>query len=104
MRVDHNTFITCLYQTGYSVVSACVVALRWNDKPSSQTSNRLISQRGEGLIFLLAIALSGFVAGVLFRYSFSFIFMIVAAVVAILSAVALYLRQVSNKFDFTCLV
>ncbi|PIN22789.1 Amino acid transporter, partial [Handroanthus impetiginosus] len=80
--------------TGYSVVSACVVALRWKDKTSSQVSDRRISTRGEGIICLLTIACCGFDAGVLFRFGASFVYLILVAVIAILAAAALYLRQV----------
>ncbi|XP_057805505.1 cationic amino acid transporter 9, chloroplastic-like [Salvia miltiorrhiza] len=80
--------------TGYSVVSACVVTLRWKDKSSSQISSKRISGRGEGIICLCTIACSGFAAGALFRIEASFIFITLAAVIAVLSAAALYLRQV----------
>ncbi|KAL8500409.1 hypothetical protein ACS0TY_020125 [Phlomoides rotata] len=80
--------------TGYSVVSACVVSLRWKDKISNETSGRWISKRAEGIINLLAIACCGFAAGLLFRFGASFVFLIVASVIAIFSAAALYLRQV----------
>ncbi|KAL3833069.1 hypothetical protein ACJIZ3_007805 [Penstemon smallii] len=89
--------------TGYSVVSACVVSLRWKDKTSSQASTRFISNRAEGIICLLAIACFGFAAGVLFRYGASFIFLIVAAIFAIISAAFLYLRQVyTDPPGFSC--
>lgn len=87
--------LICLFQTGYSVVSACVVTLRWMDKPASQVSTRWISQRAEGIIFLLTIACCGFAAGVFYRFGASFVFMILATVIAICCAAALYLRQVS---------
>ncbi|KAL0464576.1 UNVERIFIED_CONTAM: Cationic amino acid transporter 9, chloroplastic [Sesamum latifolium] len=89
--------------TGYSVVSACVVRLRWEDETSSQASTKLISSRAEGIIYLLAIACCGFTAGVLFRFGASFIFLIVAAVIGILSAAALYVRQVhTSPTGFSC--
>lgn len=77
------------------MVSACVVTLRWKDKSSSQVSTRRTSGRGEGIICLCAIACSGFAAGALFRFEASFVFITLAAVVAVLSVAALYLRQVS---------
>ncbi|PIN20686.1 Amino acid transporter [Handroanthus impetiginosus] len=83
--------------TGYSVVSACVVTLHWTDKTSSRASTKWISNRAEGLIYLLAIASCGFAAGVLFRFDASFVFLIVVAVIAIFSAIALCLRQVYAK-------
>lgn len=86
-----------LFQTGYSVVSACVVTMRWKDTASSQASVRRISSRAEGIIYILAIACCGFAAGLIYRFDASFIFLIVAAVIAICSAAALYMRQVSSK-------
>lgn len=86
-----------LFQTGYSVVSACVVSLRWKDKIPDRASTRWISKRTEGIINLLAIACCGFAAGALFRFGASFVFLIVATVMAIFSAAALYLRQVSQN-------
>ncbi|KAK4411208.1 Cationic amino acid transporter 9, chloroplastic [Sesamum angolense] len=89
--------------TGYSVVSACVVRLRWKDETSSQGSTKLISSRVEGITYLLAIACCGFTAGVLFRFGASFIFLIVAAVIGILSAAALYVRHVhTSPPGFSC--
>ncbi|KAL8555810.1 hypothetical protein ACS0TY_003572 [Phlomoides rotata] len=79
--------------TGYSVVSACVVSLRWNDK----TSSGRISSRTEGIICLSTIACCGFAAGVFFRFGASFVFIILATVIAIFSGAALYLRQVYTK-------
>ncbi|KAL3516874.1 hypothetical protein ACH5RR_023776 [Cinchona calisaya] len=80
--------------TGYSVVSACVVTLRWKDKHTSQVSTRWISNRGEGFIYLVTIAACGFATGVLYRFGASFVFLIVAAVIAILAACALHFQQV----------
>ncbi|KAK6119295.1 hypothetical protein DH2020_046961 [Rehmannia glutinosa] len=80
--------------TGYSVVSACVVTMRWKDKTSSQSSHRWISNRAEGIIYLLAIACCGFAAGVLFRFDASYFFLIVPSFIAIVSVAALCLRQV----------
>ncbi|KAL3634013.1 hypothetical protein CASFOL_021067 [Castilleja foliolosa] len=53
-----------LFNMGYSVVSACVVTMRWKAKTSSQVSTRWISNRTEGILYLLAIACCGFAAGV----------------------------------------
>ncbi|KAL0425774.1 UNVERIFIED_CONTAM: Cationic amino acid transporter 9, chloroplastic [Sesamum radiatum] len=98
-----DPWVNGLFQTGYSVVSACVVRLRWKDETSSQASTKLISSRAEGIIYLLAIACCGFTAGVLFRFGASFIFLIVAAVIGILSAAALYVRQVhTSPPGFSC--
>ncbi|CAA0813258.1 Cationic amino acid transporter 9- chloroplastic [Striga hermonthica] len=80
--------------TGYSVVSACVVSLRWKDKTPSRAYSGSISKRAEGIICLLAVAFCGFAAGVLFRYDASFVYLLLAAAIAIFSAAALHLRQV----------
>ncbi|KAH6812185.1 cationic amino acid transporter 9 [Perilla frutescens var. frutescens] len=89
--------------TGYSVVSACVVTLRWKDKCSSQASSRSISKRGEGIICLCTIACCGFAAGALFRFDASFLFITLAAVIAVFSGAALYLRQVyTDPPGFSC--
>lgn len=82
-------------QTGYSVVSACVVTLRWKDKATSQVSARWISSKQEGIICLIVIALCGFFTGLCYRFNAQVAFMIVAAIVAILSAGSLQYRQVS---------
>ncbi|GFQ06548.1 cationic amino acid transporter 9 chloroplastic [Phtheirospermum japonicum] len=63
-------------------------------KTSSQLSTRWMSNRAEGIIYLLAIACCGFAAGVLFRYDASYYFLIVPSLLAIVSAAALCLRQV----------
>ncbi|KAL7120988.1 hypothetical protein ACP275_02G155800 [Erythranthe tilingii] len=90
--------------TGYSVVSACVVAIRWKDKtPSTQASNRRISTRAEGIICLLAVAFSGFAGGLIFRFGASFLFVIIPSVFAIFSAAALHLRHVyTDPPGFSC--
>ncbi|XP_058736288.1 cationic amino acid transporter 9, chloroplastic isoform X2 [Vicia villosa] len=86
--------------TGYSVVSACVVVLRWKDKTNSQVSP---SAKREGVFFLVVVALSGFTAGLLFRYEVSIIFVIVAIVVAIGASIALLFRQVyGDSVAFSC--
>ncbi|XP_058213358.1 cationic amino acid transporter 9, chloroplastic isoform X1 [Rhododendron vialii] len=79
--------------TGYSVVSACVVTLRWKDKSSSQVSRRWISSWREGVLCLIIIASCGFTAGAVYRFNASFVFLIVALIAAIFAAAALYLRQ-----------
>ncbi|XP_026424904.1 cationic amino acid transporter 9, chloroplastic-like [Papaver somniferum] len=89
--------------TGYSVVSACVVTLRWKEKAASQFSTKWISSRQEGIICLVVVALSGFTAGLCYRFNASFIFMIVAAVVAVISGGALHFRQVyTEPSGFSC--
>lgn len=86
--------------TGYSVVSACVVVLRWKDKTNSQVSS---AKRREGVIFLITVAVSGFAAGLFFHYRVSFIFVIAAIVVAIGASLALHFRQVyGDSVGFSC--
>ncbi|OIW01163.1 hypothetical protein TanjilG_17720 [Lupinus angustifolius] len=77
--------------TGYSVVSACVVALRWKDRANSQVSS---SSKQEGVICLIAVAVLGFGAGLFFRYDASFIFLILTIVLALGVSFALVFRQV----------
>ncbi|KAL1546507.1 Cationic amino acid transporter 9, chloroplastic [Salvia divinorum] len=89
--------------TGYSVVSACVVTLRWTDKSTSEVSSKRISRRGEGIICLCALACCGFASGALFRFEASFVFIILGCVVAVVSGAALYLRQVyKDPPGFSC--
>ncbi|KAA8520456.1 hypothetical protein F0562_014712 [Nyssa sinensis] len=89
--------------TGYSVVSASVVTLRWKDKTSSQVSTRWISNWREGVICLVIIASCGFIAGVLYRLSASFIFLLVAVIIAIFASAILYFRQVyAEPPGFSC--
>ncbi|KAG5565419.1 hypothetical protein RHGRI_001341 [Rhododendron griersonianum] len=89
-----TTLLVGLYvQTGYSVVSACVVTLRWKDKSSSQVSRKWISSWREGVLCLIIIASCGFTAGAVYRFNASFVFLIVAVIAAIFAAAALYLRQ-----------
>lgn len=89
--------------TGYSVVSACVVSLRLKDKTAGPISTGRISNRDEGIICLILVACSGFAAGALYRFGASFVFLIVAGVIAIFSAAALHFRQVySDPPGFSC--
>ncbi|KAF5469979.1 hypothetical protein F2P56_010533 [Juglans regia] len=86
--------------TGYSVVSACVVALRWKDKTESQVSS---SSWREGLLCLITVAFCGFGAGLLYRVNASFIFLILAVIVGIIALLALYFRQVyAEPPGFSC--
>ncbi|KAH1156138.1 hypothetical protein GLYMA_18G253600v4 [Glycine max] len=86
--------------TGYSVVSACVVVLRWKDKTNSQVSS---SAEREGIICLIAVALCGFASGLLYRYDASFIFLILALVIAVGASAALVFRQVyADAPGFSC--
>ncbi|WCJ22994.1 cationic amino acid transporter 9 [Euphorbia peplus] len=89
--------------TGYSVVSACVVTLRWKDKTSSQVSFRRTSAFTEGVICILVVAFCGFGAGLFYRYGASFAFLIVAVVIAVLATAALYVRQAyADPPGFSC--
>lgn len=85
-----------LFQTGYSVVAACVVTLRWKNRTGSQVSSKCISSWCEGVICIFIVACCGFATGVLYRFGASFIFMIVAVVIAIIACAALCCRQVSK--------
>ncbi|KAM7277169.1 hypothetical protein ACFE04_019035 [Oxalis oulophora] len=76
--------------TGYSVVAACTLVLRWNDKTSSQLSSRRISIWQEGVICLFIVACSGFAAGLIFRVSASFVFLLIPIIIAIIASTALY--------------
>ncbi|URD86758.1 Amino acid permease [Musa troglodytarum] len=89
--------------TGYSVVSACVITLRWKDKVSSQVSGKCISAHCEGIICLVIIAFGGFLAGLCYRFSGSFIIIIFAVVMAILGAAAVQFRQgYADPPGFSC--
>ncbi|CAN4087145.1 unnamed protein product [Withania somnifera] len=89
--------------TGYSVVSASVVTLRWKDRTACQVFGNSISSRAEGLICLITVVCCGFAAGVFYRFGASFVFLIVAVVIAIFAAAALHLRQVYNGTSgFSC--
>ncbi|MQL74250.1 hypothetical protein Taro_006592 [Colocasia esculenta] len=89
--------------TGYSVVSACVIALRWKDNSQRQVSMRCISARKEGIICLITIAFCGFISGLCYRLSASLIILFAAALVAMLAAAALHIRQVhGDPPKFSC--
>ncbi|EEF50271.1 cationic amino acid transporter, putative [Ricinus communis] len=89
--------------TGYSVVSACVVTLRWKDKAVSHVSSRWTSAWQEGVICLIIVACCGFSSGLMYRYGASFIFLAVAVFIAVLAATALYFRQVyTDPPGFSC--
>ncbi|KAI6702795.1 hypothetical protein NL676_011931 [Syzygium grande] len=89
--------------TGYSVVSACVVVLRWNDKSASENSSRWISSWQEGVLSLFIVACSGFVAGLCYRVDAPLVFSLAAVIVALLASVALQYRQVYTRAaSFSC--
>jgi len=52
------------------------------------------SAEREGVICLIAVALCGFASGLLYRYDASFIFLILALVIAAGASAALVFRQV----------
>ncbi|XP_027351526.1 cationic amino acid transporter 9, chloroplastic isoform X1 [Abrus precatorius] len=83
--------------TGYSVVSACVVVLRWKDKTNSQVS---FSAKREGVICLVVVAVCGFAAGLSYRYDGSPIFLSLAIVIALGASAALVFRQ--NTMRVVC--
>ncbi|XP_057435935.1 cationic amino acid transporter 9, chloroplastic-like isoform X2 [Lotus japonicus] len=87
--------------TGYSVVSACVVVLRWKDKTTGQVSP---SAKREGVICLIAVAVSGFIGGVSFRYDASPILLILAILVGAGASAALHFRQdyAADSPGFSC--
>ncbi|KAJ4956073.1 hypothetical protein NE237_012856 [Protea cynaroides] len=80
--------------TAYSVVSACVVTLRWEETVVSEVSTRWISTWLEGVLCLLTIACCGFGAGLCFRFGASFVMLLVTVVIAVIAVVALHYRQV----------
>ncbi|KAF8370226.1 hypothetical protein HHK36_031731 [Tetracentron sinense] len=89
--------------TGYSVVSACVVTLRWKDKSASQVSTRWTSSWQEGVICLVTVACCGFGAGLSYRYNASFIFLVAAILIAVLAVLGLCYRQVyAHPPGFSC--
>ncbi|XP_010275402.1 PREDICTED: cationic amino acid transporter 9, chloroplastic [Nelumbo nucifera] len=89
--------------TGYSVVSACVITLRWNDKAANQVSPRWISTWNEGVICLLLVACCGFGAGLCYRFNASFIMLMIVILIAMLGALVLHYRQVyTDPSGFRC--
>ncbi|KQK00595.1 cationic amino acid transporter 9, chloroplastic [Brachypodium distachyon] len=91
--------------TGYSVVSACVITLRWSDKSTSYRSLGNMSVWQEGVLCLVMVALCGFVAGISYRFSYAIAFIIVAFLIAIAASLALQFRQVYVPVDpprFSC--
>jgi APA family basic amino acid/polyamine antiporter len=90
--------------TGYSVVAACVITLRLNDKSSSHVSSRRwISSTAEGIICILIASCSGFASGALYRFGASYILMSFAAIIGILAAITLHFRQVyADPPGFSC--
>ncbi|KAK3158631.1 hypothetical protein QOZ80_2AG0139620 [Eleusine coracana subsp. coracana] len=80
--------------TGYSVVSACVITLRWNDKATSRRSLGSLTTWQEGVLCLVIVAVCGFVAGLCYRYNYSIVLMVVAFLIAVAASFTLQFRQV----------
>ncbi|KAG2652792.1 cationic amino acid transporter 9, chloroplastic-like [Panicum virgatum] len=80
--------------TGYSVVSACVITLRWNDKGTSRRSLGSMSIWQEGVLCLVIVALCGFIVGLCYRFNYAIAFMVVAFLIAVAASFALQFRQV----------
>lgn len=87
--------VLLLVQTGYSVVAACVVSLRFKDKAANEVSS---SAWREGVICLFIVACGGFGAGLCYRFSASIVFLVLTVVVAILALADLCFRQVSEQY------
>ncbi|KAJ4950122.1 hypothetical protein NE237_026954 [Protea cynaroides] len=88
--------------TGYSVVAACVISLRWKDKASNLVSSKWISNWQEGLICLVAVACSGFGAGLCYRFDALF-WLLVPLITGVLAIVAVSYRQVYVEHPgFSC--
>ncbi|KAM7261034.1 hypothetical protein ACFE04_026509 [Oxalis oulophora] len=90
--------------TGYSVVAACAVSLRWKDETTAdKVYSGKISKWQEGVICLFTVACSGFGAGIIFRVDASLIFLIIPLVVAIAASTALYCRHTyADPPGFSC--
>ncbi|XP_057531705.1 cationic amino acid transporter 9, chloroplastic [Amaranthus tricolor] len=89
--------------TGYSVVAACVLSLRFEENSPNDASARWCSKWAEGVIWLVVLACCGFGAGVLYRFGASYFFLIIPLVIALVALVALYIRQVySDPPGFSC--
>lgn len=84
-----------LLQTGYSVVSACVLTLRWKDRGDIHASKMRISSWCEGVTCLVIVAVSSFAAGLCYRFGAPFVSLLIFFLIAVAAAAALYFRQVS---------
>ncbi|PWA58186.1 Amino acid/polyamine transporter I [Artemisia annua] len=91
---------------GYSVVAACVMTLRLDDKVDTQISTTSMSKRTEGITCITVIACCGFAAGILYRYGVStlaYTFLVLPIAIAILAAAGLQFRQVyKDPPGFSC--
>ncbi|XP_044503901.1 cationic amino acid transporter 9, chloroplastic [Mangifera indica] len=89
--------------TGYSVVSACVIVLRWNDKKANQIPSRWTSASREGVICLVIIAACGFSGGLCYRLSSAYFFLLIPGVIAVLACASLCFRQAyADPPGFSC--
>ncbi|XP_068634493.1 cationic amino acid transporter 9, chloroplastic isoform X2 [Aristolochia californica] len=79
--------------TGYSVVSASVIVLRWKDRAVDRVSGSWISMWHEGVTCLIGISLCGFACGLCYRYGAPFVFSVVALLLAVLAIIALHFRK-----------
>ncbi|KAL8142252.1 hypothetical protein V2J09_015284 [Rumex salicifolius] len=79
--------------TGYSVVAACLVSLRFDEKYGNKVSGKW-SRWSEGVVCLVVISCCGFAAGAIYRFHASYYFMVIPLVIAIFGASLLYFRQV----------
>ncbi|XP_031502797.1 cationic amino acid transporter 9, chloroplastic [Nymphaea colorata] len=89
--------------TGYSVVSACVITLRWKPRSSGHLSIGGFSARHEGIISLLGVACGGFLAGLCYRFSAGIVFLLIAILMSVVFAAALQYRQAyADPPGFSC--
>ncbi|KAL8144438.1 hypothetical protein V2J09_017470 [Rumex salicifolius] len=87
--------------TGYSVVAACLVTLRFVDKPHLEFTKW--SRWTEGVVCLAIIACCGFMAGAIYRFEFSYFITVIPVAIAMAASAALYLRQVyAVAASFSC--
>lgn len=82
------------------MVSASVLSLRLEGRATSQVSKRGFSSWHEGVICLLTIAICGFITGLCYRFGLSYIFSLVAVVIALIAFSALQFRHVSLISSF----
>ncbi|GAB2217099.1 hypothetical protein Droror1_Dr00000260 [Drosera rotundifolia] len=89
--------------TGYSVVAACVVALRFVEKTGNQAPFRWSSRGVQGVLCLVSVALCGFATGVIYRFSTQYYFLAIPIAIAIAASAALYFcHDYGVAPGFTC--
>ncbi|XP_078163295.1 cationic amino acid transporter 9 [Carex rostrata] len=89
--------------TGYSVVSACVLTLRWKDRGDIHASKMRLSSWCEGVTCLVIVAVSSFAAGLCYRFGAPFVSLVIFFLIAVAAAAALYFRQVYGETPgFSC--